>query len=156
MFSSGFNVFAEHSNAKLLAAVKNRDVMEAKWAIENGADVNAANDNGVTPLYSAARNFRTEIAKLLIAAGADVNAKTENDNTPLHEAISAFEFNHDIIDLLLANGADPHAMNKKGQTPLQIVPGRNRKYLEQFCRQRLQAWNQGTLLADGTAIFDKI
>jgi ankyrin repeat protein len=51
-----------------------------------GADVNAKQQSGVTPLHSAAHNGQTRLAKLLIDSGADVNATTENGQTPLSMA----------------------------------------------------------------------
>ena len=43
--------------------------------IAKGADVNAKNDGGYTPLHQAAINGHKEIAELLIEKGANVNAK---------------------------------------------------------------------------------
>ncbi|HUZ59235.1 MAG TPA: ankyrin repeat domain-containing protein [Hanamia sp.] len=54
--------------------------------IKNGADVNAKQMKGVTPLHSAAHNGRNELAKLLIDNGADINAKMDNGHTPLFMA----------------------------------------------------------------------
>ena len=42
--------------------------------IAKGADVNAKDEFGYTPLHHAAWNGRTEIDEMLIADGADVNA----------------------------------------------------------------------------------
>ena len=53
--------------------------------IANGADVNAKDDDGYTPLHYALR-LRKEVAELLISKGADVNAE-ENGITPLDFAI---------------------------------------------------------------------
>ena len=55
--------------------------------IAAGADVNAKNDWGWTPLTYAAINDHEEIAELLIAKGADVNAKDDGGETPLDFAI---------------------------------------------------------------------
>ena len=45
--------------------------------IEGGADVNAPDDTGLTPLALAAMQGQTAIARLLIAAKADVNRRLE-------------------------------------------------------------------------------
>ena len=83
--------------------------------IEKGADVNAKNDVGWTPLHNAAfsrytrkRRFTVkgykEIAELLISAGADVNAKDKNGKTPLDVAINAEVAEKETADLLRKHG----------------------------------------------------
>jgi len=47
----------------------------AKLLINRGAEVDARNMHGLTPLMKAAQYGRVELVKLLIASGADVNAK---------------------------------------------------------------------------------
>jgi len=46
--------------------------------ISKGADVNAKDEDGMTPLHWAASQGHKDIAELLIAKGADVNAKTSH------------------------------------------------------------------------------
>ena len=59
----------------------------AKHLIEKeGADVNAKNPKGETPLHYTAWNNAVEFAKLLIDHGADINARDVNGETPLHWA----------------------------------------------------------------------
>ena len=75
--------------------------------ISNGADVNAKDDDGSTPLHYAAHEGHKEIAELLIAKGADVNAKIvanslEGGMTPLDYAIK--ENKTEIADLLRKHG----------------------------------------------------
>jgi ankyrin repeat protein len=59
----------------------------AELLIGNGADVNAKNDGGFTPLHGEAVGGSKEVGELLIAKGADVNAKMEDGDTPLDWAI---------------------------------------------------------------------
>ena len=71
--------------------MRQRKVVPKKTAlalIKAGADVNAKEKYGGTPLYLAACFGHTEIALALIKAGADINAKEEYGGTPLHWACS--------------------------------------------------------------------
>ena len=53
----------------------NIEVVKQHIAAKLGADVNAKDKLGRTPLHQAARKGRKEITELLIAEGAEVNAK---------------------------------------------------------------------------------
>ena len=81
-----------------------------------GADVNAKNQNGSTPLHLAPASGHKEIAELLIARGADVNAKNKYGLTPLHFA--AGYGRKETVELLIAEGADVNAQHDDGGTPL--------------------------------------
>ncbi|WP_020531549.1 ankyrin repeat domain-containing protein [Flexithrix dorotheae] len=76
----------------------------AKLLIENGANVNARQMQGVTPLHSAAHNGEAEIVKLLLENGAKVNAKLETGQTALAMAIDK-NFGA-ITDLLREKGGE--------------------------------------------------
>ena len=58
----------------------------ARCLIENGANVNAKDSHGQTPLYVAAWKNSREIAILLLQNGADVNAEKSDGRTPLDSA----------------------------------------------------------------------
>jgi outer membrane protein assembly factor BamB len=74
-------------NERLLEAAGKGDVAAAKAALDDGADVNADNGRGGTPLYHAAEQGRAGVARLLIERGADVNVKDlEWGRTPLRHA----------------------------------------------------------------------
>ena len=64
--------------------------------IGNGADVNAKDMIGNTPLNFAASEGYQEIVKLLISKGANVNTIANNGKTPLHNA--AVEGQNEIIE----------------------------------------------------------
>ena len=64
------------------------NIEAVKQHLAAGADVNAKDDWGKTPLYGAAYFGHEEIVELLIANGADVNTKADNiKKTPLDWAI---------------------------------------------------------------------
>ncbi len=108
-------------SAPLHAAALNGHKGIAELLIAKGADVDAKDALGNTPLYNtilfnAALDGYKEIAELLIAKGADVNAQDKNGNTPLHEAATSGL--KEVVELLIANGADVNAKKKFGRTPL--------------------------------------
>jgi ankyrin len=103
-------------------------VETAAYLLSKGADVNARDGSGNTPLHDAAcypskvrpskdsESRRNHVASMLIEHGADVRATAENNLTPLH--LAAGEGNVWLVELLLAHGADPNAQTKQGMTPL--------------------------------------
>src|ERR671926_62370 len=52
-----------------------------------GADVNATNERGSTPLLEAARFGHDDICRVLIAAGADLKVKDKDGKTALMLAV---------------------------------------------------------------------
>src|SRR4026208_2510202 len=71
----------------LLTAAHKGDLGEAPRAIEKGADVNAADKDGITPLYRAAEKGHQDTVALLLDKGADVKQMTMDGATPLHIAV---------------------------------------------------------------------
>ncbi|MEO2184393.1 MAG: ankyrin repeat domain-containing protein [bacterium] len=86
-------------------AVAAGNIEAVKQHLADGADVNATNEVGWTPLHRAvigSHTDHTETAEFLIAAGADVNAKDVGSNTPLDMAI--MENQTETADLLRKHG----------------------------------------------------
>ena len=55
--------------------------------LEAGADVNAVDDDGATPLHEAARGTRDSVViAILVQAGAAIDARDRRGQTPLHRA----------------------------------------------------------------------
>ena len=102
-------------------------VKVARILLSQGADIDARNNDGVTPLHltslktSLSEVIGLGLCKLLITSGADVNAQDNDGNTPLHDAASFAALRH--IDLLLEGGANPSIQNNEGQTPLHLGVG---------------------------------
>ena len=93
----------ERRLAEIRDAAKANDVEKVKTLLANGADVNAKDKAGDTPLHLAAYSNAKEAAELLLAKGADVNAKEKNGTTPL--ALALQRDRTAIADLLRAHGA---------------------------------------------------
>ena len=74
---------AKTPDASLREAAMFGKIEAVKQHIAAGADVNAKDEWGTTPLHSAASEGHKEVVELLIEKGADVNAKDVDGDTPL-------------------------------------------------------------------------
>ncbi|MCW3097637.1 MAG: repeat, subfamily, partial [Chthonomonadaceae bacterium] len=81
-----------------------------------GAEVDAADKSGETPLFQAILHNPTR-AIYLIDHGASVTTRNNKFETPLHVAIFGAE-EIDLVKKLLDKGADVNAVDQDGQTPL--------------------------------------
>jgi ankyrin repeat protein len=83
-----------------------------------GADVNAADKDGITPLMWATRAGRMAEVRVLLQKGAAVNSQEEGErSTALSETFLSER--DDIAELLLARGADPRLRDRWGRNALQ-------------------------------------
>ena len=85
--------------------------------LEFGANPNAINNKGQTPLHLINRQ-PANVVRSLLEAGGDINATDNLGKTPLHTSDWG---SHEIGMILLEAGADVNATDKFGQTPLHIV-----------------------------------
>ena len=75
-----------------------------KMVLQNGANVNAVDEDGETPLHHAAVVGKVNTMDILLENGADVNAATAHANTtPLH--LACRNGHADVAEWLLRNGA---------------------------------------------------
>ena len=100
-------------------AVLDADIGRVQSLTSAGADVNARDKAGFTPLFYTAQKGQRDIAAVLITAGASVSATDQYGNTPLHYA--AVQGHYELCQLLLAEGANPGAKNLTGGTPLAMA-----------------------------------
>jgi uncharacterized protein len=75
------------------SAVAHRHLALAELLLEAGADVNAREQGGYTPLHEAADNGQFEMVKLLLAHGADVTCASQDGKTALDLAEARGERN---------------------------------------------------------------
>ena len=88
----------------LHAAAADGEIERVKSLISEGADINAKNGDGWTPLQYAASRGHKEIVELLLVHDADVNIGGEKNMTA---AEYAMKNNHtEIFQLLISKGAD--------------------------------------------------
>ena len=100
----------------MLEFAKTGNVAGIRTLLAAGADVDAADASGFTPLHVAAAQGHADAVKALLAAGADIEAVTDKGHTPLHAA--AWVGQVDVVAALLAAGAYPEAETEGGVTPL--------------------------------------
>ncbi|SVB86785.1 uncharacterized protein METZ01_LOCUS239639, partial [marine metagenome] len=112
---------APPKDSPLLNATKRGDAVAVRSLLEDGADPNVAQGDGLTALHLAAQQGSLEIARLLIGSGANVKAKTRiGDYTPLHLASGGAHTS--VVRALIDAGADLTAITSRtGVTPLHLA-----------------------------------
>ena len=103
-----------------------KKILPLKVLLENGADANAMDKRGKTPLFIAIELGYSKFVEFLLRYGADVNARYNNhfQYTPLHYA--AVNGKSEIAELLIKNGADINGRDKFQNTPVHIAAKRFR------------------------------
>ena len=81
-----------------------------------GANVQAKDRYGATPLHQAAYAGKPDIVRFLIEHGSPVDVADTNGKTPLMEA--PFGGNVLAAEVLLAHGANPNIKDKDGKNAL--------------------------------------
>ena len=120
------NVRDKHLATPLHFASSNGHLETALALLDHGADVNAQNADGQTPLHRLGVSLDSffeanchSLARLMLERGAEVNARDKNQETPLHSA--SYLSRLETTRVLLDHGADIHAKNARGRTPLHIM-----------------------------------
>ena len=104
----------------LHSAVIYVDLEVVQKLIEYGADINAEDLHGCTPLHTASEGPGPKggsVHRLLLEHGAEVNARRKDGSTPLHRA--SLIGLPEVVRLLLEHGADVKAEDNSGRTALQ-------------------------------------
>jgi ankyrin repeat protein len=111
---------ASTGTTPMLDAAKLDDKEAVRALVKQGADVNAAEGDGMTALHWAAAKGEPELADILVHAGANVKAITRvGSYTPLHMAAKIGSVS--VMDVLLKAGADVNAATVPGTTPLMLA-----------------------------------
>ncbi len=89
---------------------RHQNVQLAEAILDAGAEVNAHNRGGVTPLMLAAGSGAAKLVELLLARGADVKAKTTGKHNGGCTALM-YASGIAVVRVLLDAGADPKAVD---------------------------------------------
>ena len=122
---------------QLFEAVKGGYADQTEDLIVGGANVNAVDEEGNTPLYYAAdRKFNSSLvlARLMVKYGAIVDAGCSDGWTPLH--LAARQGATGMIEFLLDNGANINKQNIHGWTPLHFAARNNEQSAAVFLVER--------------------
>ncbi len=130
----GDNPVMTTGSTPLQRAAYGCDIEMMQLLLENGADLQLANVNGVSPMIAltnpgGSRNRNKSEATVmqgltvLMAAGADINQQGGlNGETPLHTTV---RLNWpEVVKFLVAKGADLNAKDKRGLIPLDYATGK--------------------------------
>ena len=105
------------SSSDVADAAKAKDAAAVKALLKTGADVNAAQGDGMTALHWAAANGDAAMVQMLLSAGANIRATTRlGAITPLHMASQGGH--SQVVAALIAAGADSNVASSTGATAL--------------------------------------
>jgi ankyrin repeat protein len=138
---------ASHCNETTLlhGAASVGDVEMVRLLLDQGAEVDAKDGFGKTPLLHAAacgHANRLPLVSLLLERGADVNTKDVGGRTALHIVMmwSNWELWSDtrapLVSLLLRQGADVNARDNRMQTPLHLAAETGRETIYKLLKAR--------------------
>jgi ankyrin repeat protein len=133
-FNSPYDKSAEDKKDRATAVNVLRVLSEA------GADLKAADNEGVTPLHVAARAGYVETLRFLLDHGGDPNRPNAKRETPLFLSIVAFLDRFPKVKLLIAKGANVNSPGPGGTTPLMLAAKtRSREVLLYLLQQKADA-----------------
>ena len=119
------------------------NIKVAHLLLEHGANIDARNKEGHTPLHrglvrlgdgAGAHYFDT--MRLLLEHGADVDALDDAQSTPLHMASEYGSAK--ATRLLLEHGANLHLKNSEGHTPSQVASAKGHKQIARLLSEHSQ------------------
>ncbi|XP_044314077.1 protein phosphatase 1 regulatory subunit 12B isoform X14 [Drosophila rhopaloa] len=107
------------SGCVFLAACLSGDKDEVIQLLDQGADINTANVDGLTALHQACIDDNLDMVEFLVERGADINRQDNEGWTPLHATASCGFVS--IARYLVENGADVAAVNSDGDLALDLA-----------------------------------
>ena len=112
------------NRAKFLEICSSQPWTEIQTALENGADPNTTDEDGVSALMLAAKSNTPDVVEDLLEHGAYINAKDNGGRTALMYA-AAYNRDFKVLKVLLDSGASANAKDKSGRTVLMYAAEHN-------------------------------
>jgi ankyrin repeat protein len=109
------------------------DSVVAAILVDHGAQIEARDNKGFTPLIIASDFHHLPFVAYLISKGANVNAKTVKNRTALYRAAKEGDF--PLVKLLVENGADVNTQYE-GSTALGVAEAEGNNQIAKWLRQR--------------------
>lgn len=105
----------------LRAAAIKGDLAKARREIARGAEIDAKDVNGLTPLYFAAAHGHTDVLRLLLANAAQPDAGTPGEGSGTALTVAVIFGHADCAKELMRYGARHDLTDYDGRTPLHIA-----------------------------------
>ncbi|KAJ5208070.1 hypothetical protein N7449_002449 [Penicillium cf. viridicatum] len=104
----------------LYEAAASGDLEAVKTILDNGADINAVDSLGSSPLHAAAKEGHWDIARLLVEKGMSPWTRDGNKSLPIHDAARGNHIETGRLLLECDRATGSHS-NKNGTTPLHFA-----------------------------------
>jgi ankyrin repeat protein len=124
--SAGVDILDGEARTPIIYAAFYNNIKIISWLIENEANINHQDRNGLSALHAASIYGHIDTIKILLENGANVNVIDSYGNNPLWTATHyaclnvATENNYKIVEILLENGSNPYNKNNYGKTPFEM------------------------------------
>jgi ankyrin repeat protein len=117
--------YGQKRRTRLMSLARKGDLPRVTLLLKVGADVNAADTDGLTSLLLASERGHASVVRALLGKGANIDAEDARGRTALHHASRGGHV--DVVRLLLSTGKfDVNAADEDGQTPLHLASERGR------------------------------
>jgi ankyrin repeat protein len=128
---------------KLIQAAMENSLPEVGRLLSVGADVNATNSGGWTPLIVASMMGHVQVVNELMEHGADIEVKTNYGWTPLH--LACRQDHLAIVKALVSGGADILAANNHRELPFHLAVSERQSAVAKYLLQIFYATICGCL-----------
>jgi ankyrin repeat protein len=108
-------------NQNFIRAAQHGNLREARELLNQGANINAKDNNGYQAIHRVAEEGSVPALEFLLNRGAKVNALDNNGFQPIHLASI---FNPRVVRVLLNRGAKVNARDNRGSQPIHWAASR--------------------------------